>query len=85
MKYTEHYIQHSNLQKTQGPVGGSSIKKIKTRMEKLQRKDFQDWGKQGGQKTALLGKKHYSEIGKKGALKRWGKKLQINEQKDEIK
>ena len=28
-------------------------------------------GKKGGMKTAKRGKKYYSEIGKKGARKRW--------------
>lgn len=35
----------------------------------------QEIGKQGGKKTAsLYGKKHYSEAGKRGMAKRWGKK-----------
>ena len=46
-------------------------------MKKKERtKKFKEGGKRGGNKTLEMhGKKHYHEIGKKGALKRWNKQL----------
>lgn len=38
-----------------------------------QREAFATIGRMGGKKTAKRGKKYMSELGKKGALKRWGK------------
>ena len=43
--------------------------------ETIKRKLFQESGRKGGNQTKKnLGKDHYSKIGKKGAIKRWGKK-----------
>jgi len=39
--------------------------------KKLTLQQFQEWGSKGGSKTKKLGKKHYSNIGKKGAAIRW--------------
>ena len=43
------------------------------------RKFMQDNGRKGGIKTAERGAEYYREIGKKGALKRWGKNEENNE------
>jgi len=37
-------------------------------------------GRLGGEKTKLRGKEYYSQIGKKGAKKRWRKKLSVSQQ-----
>ena len=53
--------------------------KVKQKKKPLTRKDFQNWGKAGGGKNKLKGKEYFSEMGKKGAVKRWANKKQTNE------
>lgn len=50
-------------------------------MKKSQRhKKYKEGGKKGGKKTLEMhGRKHYEEIGTKGANKRWGKELAVKD------
>ena len=42
-------------------------------MKKIMRDYLRDIGRRGGEVTARRGSSHFSEIGKRGALKRWHK------------
>ena len=48
--------------------------KVKQKKKPLTRKDFEAWGKKAGEKNKLKGRDYFSSMGKKGAIKRWGKK-----------
>ena len=56
--------------------------KVKQKKQPLTRQDFQNWGKAGGGKNKLKGKEYFSEMGKKGAVKRWANKKQTNEKEN---